>query len=86
MLRHPPSHPSPQPSNASEFRRYRPTSKNFAGDVMNFGMAAELFSGPLAAVLPNDDVATDDQSLRRGIPGTRSPATPPTTTVAMLYS
>ena len=71
MLRHPPSHPSPQPRNTSEFRRYRPTSKNFAGDVMNFEMAAELFSDPQAAALPNDDVATDDQSLRRGVAGTR---------------
>ena len=70
MLRHPPSHPSPQPRNTSEFRRYRPTSKNFAGHAMNFEMAAELFSGPQAAALVNDDVATDDQSLRRGVAGT----------------
>ena len=44
--------------------------KNFAGDVMNFEMAAEMFSGPHATVLVNDDVATDDQSLRRGVAGT----------------
>ena len=44
--------------------------KNFAGDVMNFEMAAEMFSGPQATVLVNDDVATDDQSLRRGVAGT----------------
>ena len=67
MLRHPPSHPSPQPSNASEFRRYCPTRMNLAGDVMNFEMAAEMFSDPQATVLPNDDVPTDDQSLRRGL-------------------
>ena len=44
--------------------------KNFAGDVMNFEMAAEMFSGAQATVLVNDDVATDDQSLRRGVAGT----------------
>ncbi len=44
--------------------------KNFAGDVMNFEMAAEMFSGPHATVLVNDDVAADDQSLRRGVAGT----------------
>ncbi len=43
---------------------------NFAGDVMNFEMAAEMFSGAQAAVLVNDHVATDDQSLRRGVAGT----------------
>ncbi len=86
MLRHPPSHPSPQPRNTSEFRRYRPTSKNFAGHAMNFEMAAEMFSGAQATVLINNDVPTDDQSLRHGIPGTRPPATASTTTASMLYS
>ena len=41
--------------------------KNFAGDVMNFEMAAEMFSGPQATLPANDDVARDDQSLRRGV-------------------
>ena len=29
-----------------------------------------MFSGPQATVLVNDDVDTDDQSLRRGVAGT----------------
>ena len=43
---------------------------NFAGDVLNFEMAAEVFSVAQAAVLVNDDVATDDQSLQCGVAGT----------------
>ena len=44
--------------------------KNFAGDVMNFEMAAEMYGGDQATVLVNDDAATDDESLRRGVAGT----------------
>ncbi len=86
MLRHPPASSNPQPRHTSEFRRYRPTRKNLAGDVLNFEMAAEMFSGAQATVPVNDHVATDDQSLRRGVPRTRPPPTPLTTTVTMLYS
>ncbi|PZC45685.1 MAG: dihydroxyacetone kinase, N-terminal domain [Chloroflexi bacterium] len=44
--------------------------KNFAGDVMNFEMAAEMYASEQATILVNDDVATDDESLRRGVAGT----------------
>ncbi len=67
ILRHPPSHPSQPPRHTSEFRRHCPTRMNFAGDVTNFERAAEMFSDAQAAGLVNDDVATDDQSLRRGV-------------------
>ncbi len=40
---------------------------NFAEDVRNFEMAAEMFSGAQATLPVNDDVAIDDQSLRRGV-------------------
>ena len=47
--------------------------KNYAGDVMNFEMAAEMASGETATVLTNDDVAVEDSSFttgRRGVAGT----------------
>ena len=54
------SHPSPQPKNTSEFRCYCLARMNFVGDVVHFATAT---------VLVNDDVATGDQSLRRGVAG-----------------
>jgi dihydroxyacetone kinase-like protein len=47
--------------------------KNYEGDVMNFEMAAEMASGPVARVLTNDDVAVEDSLYttgRRGVAGT----------------
>ena len=46
--------------------------KNYAGDVMNFEMAAEMVSMPVATVLVNDDVSLPkDHSIgRRGVAGT----------------
>ena len=46
--------------------------KNYAGDVMNFEMAAEMLSMPVATVLVNDDVSLPkDHSIgRRGVAGT----------------
>jgi len=47
--------------------------KNYAGDVMNFEMAAELAEGPMATVLTNDDVAVEKSTFsagRRGVAGT----------------
>jgi len=47
--------------------------KNYAGDCMNFEMAAELFEGPAATVVTNDDVAVEKSthsSGRRGVAGT----------------
>ncbi len=47
--------------------------KNYAGDCMNFEMAAELCSGPVATVLTNDDVAVETSAHsagRRGVAGT----------------
>ncbi len=47
--------------------------KNYEGDVMNFEMAAEMASGPMARVLVNDDVAVEDSLYttgRRGVAGT----------------
>ena len=46
--------------------------KNFAGDVMNFGMAAETARNegvPIAVVTVNDDVSISDPSSRRGVAG-----------------
>ncbi len=46
--------------------------KNYAGDVMNFEMAAEMVAGANATVLVNDDVAVEDSSFtsgRRGVAG-----------------
>lgn len=46
--------------------------KNYAGDVMNFEMAAEMLEGPNATVLVNDDVSLpkDHPIGRRGVAGT----------------
>ena len=47
--------------------------KNYAGDVMNFEMAAEMYDGTSATVLTNDDVAVEDSTYttgRRGVAGT----------------
>ena len=47
--------------------------KNYSGDIMNFGMAAEISGRSNAMVLVNDDVAVDDSSFttgRRGVAGT----------------
>jgi dihydroxyacetone kinase-like protein len=47
--------------------------KNYAGDCMNFEMAAELFAGPAATVVTNDDVAVEKSTHsagRRGVAGT----------------
>jgi dihydroxyacetone kinase-like protein len=47
--------------------------KNYEGDVMNFEMAAEMASGPIAKVIVNDDVAVENSTWttgRRGVAGT----------------
>jgi phosphoenolpyruvate---glycerone phosphotransferase subunit DhaK len=47
--------------------------KNYAGDCMNFEMAGELFDGPVATVITNDDVAVEKSTHstgRRGVAGT----------------
>ncbi len=47
--------------------------KNYEGDVMNFEMAAEMYEGPNASVVVNDDVAVEDSTYttgRRGVAGT----------------
>lgn len=47
--------------------------KNYAGDVMNFEMAAEMTDSKIATVLTNDDVAVEDSTHtqgRRGVAGT----------------
>jgi phosphoenolpyruvate---glycerone phosphotransferase subunit DhaK len=47
--------------------------KNYAGDCMNFEMAAEIFEGPAATVITNDDVAVEKSTYstgRRGVAGT----------------
>ncbi len=46
--------------------------KNFAGDVMNFEMASELLTCPVATVLVHDDVSLPEhQGMgRRGVAGT----------------
>ena len=47
--------------------------KNYAGDRMNFEMAAEIFEGKAASVVTNDDVAVDKSTYsagRRGVAGT----------------
>jgi dihydroxyacetone kinase-like protein len=47
--------------------------KNYSGDCMNFEMAAEMYDGPNATVLVNDDVAVEDSTWttgRRGVAGT----------------
>jgi phosphoenolpyruvate---glycerone phosphotransferase subunit DhaK len=47
--------------------------KNYAGDVMNFEMAAESFGGRSASILVQDDVAVESSTWsasRRGVAGT----------------
>ena len=47
--------------------------KNYEGDVMNFDMAREMVSGPVASVLIADDVAVEASTYsngRRGVAGT----------------
>ncbi len=47
--------------------------KNYAGDCMNFEMAAELFEGAAATLITNDDVAVEKSTHsagRRGVAGT----------------
>lgn len=47
--------------------------KNYAGDVMNFEMAAEMLSCESATVLTSDDVAVENSTYttgRRGVAGT----------------
>src|SRR6478752_6631867 len=47
--------------------------KNYAGDCMNFEMAAELSDGPTETVITNDDVAVEKSTHsagRRGVAGT----------------
>lgn len=47
--------------------------KNYAGDLMNFEMAAEMLEGERATILVNDDVAVEDSTYtqgRRGVAGT----------------
>jgi phosphoenolpyruvate---glycerone phosphotransferase subunit DhaK len=47
--------------------------KNYSGDVMNFEMGSEMFSGNNATVLVNDDVAVEHSTYttgRRGVAGT----------------
>ena len=47
--------------------------KNYAGDVMNFEMAEELFEGEQATVVTNDDVAVENSlhsQGRRGVAAT----------------
>ena len=47
--------------------------KNYAGDRMNFEMAAEIFEGQAISVITNDDVAVDKSTYsegRRGVAGT----------------
>jgi phosphoenolpyruvate---glycerone phosphotransferase subunit DhaK len=47
--------------------------KNYAGDRMNFEMAAEIFDAPTVSVVTNDDVAVEKSthsSGRRGVAGT----------------
>jgi dihydroxyacetone kinase-like protein len=47
--------------------------KNYEGDIMNFEMAAEMASGPIATVVTDDDVAVETSTHstgRRGVAGT----------------
>ena len=47
--------------------------KNYAGDCMNFEMAAEVFDGTSATIVTNDDVAVEKSTYstgRRGVAGT----------------
>jgi dihydroxyacetone kinase-like protein len=47
--------------------------KNYAGDRMNFEMAAEILKSPVATVITDDDVAVENSTWsagRRGVAGT----------------
>ncbi|MGL4610316.1 MAG: dihydroxyacetone kinase subunit DhaK [Trueperaceae bacterium] len=47
--------------------------KNYSGDVMNFEMGSEMYSGTNATILVNDDVAVENSTFttgRRGVAGT----------------
>ncbi len=47
--------------------------KNYAGDCMNFEMATEVFEGPAATIVIDDDVAVEKSTFstgRRGVAGT----------------
>jgi phosphoenolpyruvate---glycerone phosphotransferase subunit DhaK len=47
--------------------------KNYAGDRMNFEMAAEMLESPVATVITDDDVAVENSTWsagRRGVAGT----------------
>jgi len=47
--------------------------KNYSGAMMNFEMAAEMFTSQNASVITNDDVAVEDATYttgRRGVDGT----------------
>lgn len=47
--------------------------KNYAGDIMNFALAAEMYGRPCATVVTDDDVAIERSSSsmgRRGVAGT----------------
>ena len=37
--------------------------KNYSGDIMNFQMGAEMYSGKNDSIITNDDVAVEDLSL-----------------------
>ncbi|MEM9221357.1 MAG: dihydroxyacetone kinase subunit DhaK [Pseudomonadota bacterium] len=46
--------------------------KNYAGDIMNFEMAMEMFEGESASIIVNDDVAVESSTHsqgRRGVAG-----------------
>ena len=42
--------------------------KNYAGDCMNFEMAAEVFAGPAATIVTNDDVAVEKSTYQHRSP------------------
>ena len=47
--------------------------KNYSGDIMNFQMGAEMYSGKNASIVTNDDVAVEDSTFttgRRGVAAT----------------
>ena len=47
--------------------------KNYSGDIMNFQMGAEMYSGKNDSIITNDDVAVEDSTFttgRRGVAAT----------------
>ena len=47
--------------------------KNYSGDIMNFQMGAEMYSGKNESIVTNDDVAVEDSTFttgRRGVAAT----------------